>query len=119
MRIRTLLFVLLGLLVAAPLAAEEAPKIAKNEVVMKVNGIVCPACAQGIIRKVSKLDFIDTSKLHSGVELNVENHRARIAFKDGAKPDMAALFDAVRKGGFDPVGVYLASGKYLTAAEVE
>lgn len=110
-----------ALALAAPFSshAEEAITPQKDEVVMNINGIVCPACAQGIIRKVSKLDFVDTSRLNSGVELDVEKHRARIALKPSVKADMPALFSAVRKGGFDPVGVYLAKGTYLTAAEVE
>lgn len=101
-----------------PVHAQEVITPQKGEVVMNINGIVCPACAQGIIRKVSKLDFIDTERLHSGVDLDVENHRARIAMKQGVKPDYPALFAAVRKGGFDPVGVYLAGGKYLTADQI-
>ena len=109
MRILLSLFVLL---LATPLSAEETPKVAANEVVMKVNGIVCPACAYGIQKKVSKLSFVDTSKLHDGVELDVEHHFAKVAIKAGQKPDFAALFDAVKKGGFDPVGGYiLVSGK--------
>lgn len=92
-----------------------------DEMVLTINGVVCPACAQGIIRKVSKLDFIDTTKLNSGVELDVENHKARMALKPGAKPDLKALFGAIRKGGFDPVDVtLLQSGKVVSknAAQV-
>jgi hypothetical protein len=111
MRIISIILLLCGL-IAAPMFAEEAPKVAAGEVVMKVNGIVCPACAYGIQKKVSKLSFVDNAKLHNGVELDVEKHLAKVAIKQGQKPDFKALFVAVKAGGFDPVGAYvLEKGK--------
>lgn len=110
MRLFIALLCACGLFAATNLSAEETPKLAAGEVVMKVNGIVCPACAYGIQKKVSKLSFVDTKKLHEGVELDVENHLAKVAIKAGQKPDFAALFEAVKKGGFDPVGGYALKG---------
>ena len=110
MRIFTFLSMLF--VAVSVMAAEPAPKVGVDEVVLKVNGIVCPACAYGIQKKVAKLSFVDTSRLHDGVELDVENHLAKIAIKKGQQPDFSALFAAVKSGGFDPVGGYiLVSGK--------
>lgn len=111
----------LGFGVTQASAAEPLKATDPNVLVMQVNGIVCPACAQGIIMKVSKLGFIDQDTFESGVKLDVENQRAYIATKPGSTPDLKALFEAVRKGGFDPVSVaMLKSGKsvVLTAAQV-
>ena len=107
------IFVILSLLlITTPLWAEEAPSVLVNQVVLKVNGIVCPACAYGIQKKVSKLSFVDNTKLHNGVELDVEHHLAKVAIKPGQKPNFTALFTAVKEGGFDPVGAYtLEKGK--------
>ena len=107
------IFILVSLLLlTTPLRAEVAPKVMANQVVLKVNGIVCPACAYGIQKKVSKLSFVDTTKLHKGVELDVEHHLAKVAIKPNQKPDFQALFTAVKSGGFDPVGGYvLVNGK--------
>ena len=102
--------------------AEVAPKVGVDEVVMKINGIVCPACAYGIQKKVSKLSFVDTEKLNDGIELDVENHMAKIAIKKDQAADFTALFAAVKKGGFDPVGGWvLEKGKpvYHAAPKAE
>lgn len=106
---------------AAVLLLASAQAKAAEDVVLKVNGVVCPACAYGIQKKVSKLSFVDTGRLHDGVEIDVEKHLAKVAIREGQKANYAELFAAIRSGGFDPVGAYVGDrfveAKQLLAKE--
>ena len=43
---------------------QENIKPNQNEVILVVHGVVCSFCSYGIQKKLSKLDFVDTSKFN-------------------------------------------------------
>jgi len=87
-------------------------KLNPNEAVVEVHGVVCSFCSYGIQKKLSKLDFIDTSKYNNkGSEINIENQTATIAIKPNNKVDMDIVFEAIKSGGYEPVKAYTADGK--------
>ncbi len=102
-------FIALVMLSAAAVhAADES-----RDIVVNVHGIVCSFCAQGVTKKVAKLPFVDRSRYKKGVKVEIENQLVTVAIKPGVEPDMAALFDAIRSGGYDPVEAFeiLPSGE--------
>ncbi len=84
-----------------------------SDYVVRVHGIVCSFCAQGVTKKVSKLPFIDQSKYTKGVKVEIESQKVTIAVKPGFDLDSEVLFEAIRSGGYDPVDVWTltASGE--------
>jgi len=97
------------MLSAATVFAADAPR----NIVVNVHGIVCSFCAQGVTRKVAKLPFVDHSRFKKGVKVEIEDQLVIVAIKPGVEPDMTALFDAIRSGGYNPVEAFevLPSGE--------
>lgn len=90
---------LVGAVFAAVLAA---PVLAQNYVA-EVHGIVCQFCSYGVAKKVSKLGFIDPAAYKKGVKVDIENQSVYFGVKAGAKFDQAALYEAIRSGGYEPI----------------
>lgn len=86
------------LLLSAPVFADDY--------VVHVHGIVCSFCSQGVTKKVSKLSFIDQTKYTKGVKVEIESQKVTIAVKRGEALDIAALFEAIESGGYEPVDVW-------------
>ncbi len=91
--------------VLAAIMLLSAPVFASDYVV-HVHGIVCSFCAQGVTKKVSKLSFIDQTKYTKGVKVEIESQKVTIAVKPDSDLDVAALFEAIKSGGYDPVDVW-------------
>jgi len=89
-----------------------------DDYVVDVHGIVCSFCAQGIIKKVSKLPFIDQTHYTKGVKVEIEDQKVTISVKADEQPDIDSLFDAIRSGGYEPVDIWaVQSDGQLTKLE--
>ncbi len=89
-----------------------------DDYVVEVHGLVCSFCAQGVSKKVSKLPFIDQSRFTKGVKVEIENQKVTISVKAGERPDIDSLFEAIRSGGYEPIGVWaVQSDGQLTQLE--
>ena len=84
--------------------AKEPPALKPDEVRLQVKGLVCAFCAQGIRKKVSKLDFVDAKKPQKGVTVDEKNGYMVVALKAGQAPVWKDLFVAVEKAGYDATG---------------
>ena len=82
-------------------ASKEPPALKPDEVRLRVKGLVCAFCAQGLRKKVSKLDCVDTKKPLKGVTVDEKNGYMVVALKAGTPPAWKDLFVAVEKAGFD------------------
>ena len=80
---------------------KEPPALKPDEVRLRVKGLVCSFCAQGLRKKVSKLDCVDTKKPQKGVTVDEKNGYMLVALKAGTPPAWEDLFAAVEKAGFD------------------
>ena len=80
---------------------KEPPALKPDEVRLRVKGLVCSFCAQGLRKKVSKLDCVDIKKPQKGVTVDEKNGYMVVALKAGTPPAWKDLFAAVEKAGFD------------------
>ena len=85
---------------AAP-ETKEPPALKPDEVRVRVKGLVCSFCAQGLRKKVSKLDCVDTKKPKKGVTVDEKNGYMLVALKAGKPPAWQDLFTAVENAGFE------------------
>ncbi|SVD93571.1 uncharacterized protein METZ01_LOCUS446425 [marine metagenome] len=81
--------------------SKEPPALKPDEVRLRVKGLVCAFCAQGLRKKVSKLDFVDTKKPRKGVTVDEKNGYMVVVLKSGKTPVWKDLFVAVEKAGFE------------------
>tara|TARA_A100001015_G_C14974869_1_gene706791 strand:- start:1219 stop:1647 length:429 start_codon:yes stop_codon:yes gene_type:complete len=83
-----------------------------NEAILVVHGVVCSFCSFGIQKKLSKLDFVDTTKFNKkGSKVNIETQRVTVAIKQGSKADINVIFDEIKSGGYKPIKAYVANSK--------
>ncbi|MCZ6852737.1 MAG: heavy metal-associated domain-containing protein [Gammaproteobacteria bacterium] len=95
------MFALALMLIATPVLAQDY--------VVTVHGIVCSFCAQGVIKKVSKLPFVDRSMYTNGVKVEIEDQKVTVAVRDDSAIDTVSLFAAIESGGYDPIDVWTVS----------
>ncbi len=84
------------------------PVLAQDYVV-KVHGIVCSFCAQGVIKKVSELPFVDRSLYTNGVKVEIEDQMVTVAVRDDSTINTVNLFAAIESGGYSPIDVWIVS----------
>ena len=79
-----------------------------NQAIVQVNGIVCSFCAYGTEKNLSKLSFLDDSQFgDDGVLIDIQSHRITLALQPDQEFDLAQVYDAIKKGGYDPVSFYV------------
>ncbi|MBC8348326.1 MAG: hypothetical protein O3A82_16165 [Verrucomicrobia bacterium] len=93
---------------------KEALALEQDEVGLKVKGLVCSFCAQGIRKNVSKLNFVDSKKPQKGVRVDEKNGYFVVSLKSGKTPVWNDLFAAVVNAGYDVTeGQSLSGGKIV------
>lgn len=110
MRVQLLICVALFATIAAYGEKVNSEEIAvePNQAVVQVNGIVCSFCAYGTEKNLSKLNFLDKSKFgDDGVLIDIESHRITLALQPDQMMDLAEVYSAIKKGGYDPVAFYV------------
>ncbi len=91
---------------------KEAPALKQGELRLRVDGLVCAFCAQGIRKKVAKLSFVDASKPQKGVTLDEKAGFIVLALKKGEPLAWPKLFEAVKAAGYEvSAGWTLVDGK--------
>lgn len=114
------LFILIiaALFVAPILSAGQADKPGKpdtnalpetvehDQIIVKVDGVVCSFCANGLRKGLCKLEFVDTNKKGKGISLDARKQLLTIRLKKDAKVDLEKVFASIRKGGYKPVEAY-------------
>lgn len=94
-------------LFAAPLAgADEADEpvsevaaVRANQVIARVNGMVCDFCAQAVISMFGKDEAVET------VEVDLDNGEIRVALKEDQDISDERVEDLVTKSGYDLVEI--------------
>ena len=80
-------------------------------------GLYYPSCEIDIREKVSKLDFVDQYRFHSGVALDLKHQLVLVAVKAGHKADTHQLASAIEAAGYVPDQYFnmTPSGLHTTA----
>ena len=81
------------------------PVLAQNYVV-NVHGIVCELCSFGVAKNIRKLPFINPEQYDDGVKVDINNQMVFVSVRDNAALDKKALFEAIEKGGYNPVKLW-------------
>lgn len=97
---RTLRFLLIvGLLLAAPIASVSAQNTGKPSAIIRVDGLSCPFCVYGLEKKLKRVAGVE------GVTIDLKAGKAIVRLKPGAEVDDAALRAAVKGAGFTARGI--------------
>jgi len=70
-----------------------------GEINVKVNGLVCSMCAQGIKKKFSKTPDV------KGITVNLDEKLVRIEVKDGATVTDAEITKNIQEAGYNVVKI--------------
>lgn len=81
---------------------------AANEAKIRVSGVVCSFCSQGLQKKLSKLPFVDQSKYKKGVHTSIEDQLVTIALDPEAEADLALIYKKIKSGGYEPYKAWVA-----------
>ncbi len=102
-------FFLLSTFASADSFKETTPvEVKPNQAVVQVKGVVCSFCAYGAEKNLGKLSFLDKSQFgDDGVLVDINTHRITLALQPDKQVDLLSIYNAIKKGGYDPVSVYL------------
>ena len=104
------LLVLMAVGAATVVHAEETPQqliVPPGQVIVQVKGVVCSFCAYGTEKNLAKLRFLDRSQFGDGVLMDIHANRITLALTPDAPLDLQGIHQAIKKGGYDPLTVYL------------
>ena len=80
-----------------------------------VQGLVCPSCAIGIRKNLSKLDGVDVSRFKQGIDMNPETQLVTIALLDDVSLDQKDLIERVEDAGYIAIEEYKLHDGHLDA----
>jgi len=82
-----------------------------------VKGLVCPSCAIGVRKNLSKMKGVDKKRFKDGIDMNPETQLVSIALKDGAKLNSKDLIERVEDAGYVAVEEYRLHESHLDALQ--
>ena len=98
------------------LAAAKKMLLESSEIsLVYVKGLVCPSCAIGVRKNLSKLKGIDKKRFKDGIGMDPETQLVSIAFKGNFKIDNKDLIERVEDAGYIAVEEYKLHDGHLDA----
>ena len=82
-----------------------------------VKGLVCPSCAIGVRKNLSKMKGVDKKRFKDGIDMNPETQLVTIALKDGVELDSKDLIERVVDAGYVAVEEYRLHESHLDALQ--
>ncbi|MEC8866974.1 MAG: heavy metal-associated domain-containing protein, partial [Verrucomicrobiota bacterium] len=76
-------------------AAKEVLMESANISLLYLRGLVCPSCAIGVRKNLSKMEGVDKKRFKDGIDMNPETQLVTVALKDGASLDNKELLERV------------------------
>ena len=80
-----------------------------------VKGLVCPSCAIGVRKNLSKMKGVDKARFKDGIDMNPETQLVSIAFKGNVEIDNKDLIERVEDAGYIAVEEYKLHDGHLDA----
>ena len=96
-------------------AATKVLKESSEISLVYVKGLVCPSCAIGIRKNLSKMKGVDKKRFRDGIDMNPETQLVTIALKENAKFDYKDLLERVEDAGYDAIEEYKLHDGHLDA----
>ena len=82
-----------------------------------VEGLVCPSCAIGIRKNLSKMLGVDRTRFKDGINMNAETQLVTIAFKEGISIDNKDLIELVEDAGYTAIEEYKLHEGHIDALQ--
>ena len=82
-----------------------------------VEGLVCPSCAIGIRKNLSKMLGVDRTRFKDGIDMNPETQLVTIAFKEGISIDNKDLIELVEDAGYTAIEEYKLHEGHIDALQ--
>ena len=98
-------------------AAKKTLLNSSNISLVYVKGLVCPSCAIGVRKNLSKMKGVDKKRFKDGIDMNPETQLVSIALKDGAKLNSKDLIERVEDAGYVAVEEYRLHESHLDALQ--
>jgi len=98
-------------------AAKKTLLSSSNISLVYVKGLVCPSCAIGVRKNLSKMKGVDKKRFKDGIDMNPETQLVAIALKDGAELDNKDLIERVVDAGYVAVEEYRLHESHLDALQ--
>ena len=96
-------------------AATKVLKESSEISLVYVKGLVCPSCAIGIRKNLSKMKGVDKKRFRDGVDMNPETQLVTIALKENCEVDYKDLMERVEDAGYDAIEEYKLHDGHLDA----
>lgn len=98
-------------------AAKEVLMESANISLLYLRGLVCPSCAIGVRKNLSKLEGVDKKRFKDGIDMNPETQLVTVALKKGASLDNKELLERVEDAGYVLVEEYIIHDNHLDALQ--
>ena len=100
------------------LAAAKETLLESSEIsLVYVKGLVCPSCAIGIRKNLTKMKGVDKKRFKDGIDMNPETQLVSIALKDGVQLNSKDLIERVVDAGYVAVEEYRLHESHLDALQ--
>ena len=96
-------------------AAEEILLGSSNISLIYVEGLVCPSCAIGIRKNLSKMKAVDNKRFKDGIDMNPETQLVTIALNEGEALNTKDLIECVEDAGYTAIEEYKLHDNHLDA----
>ena len=96
-------------------AAQKALKSSSDISLIYVKGLVCPSCAIGVRKNLSKMKGVDKKRFKEGIDMDAETQLVTIALKKDAKVEVKELLERVDDAGYDAIEKYKLHDGHLDA----
>ena len=80
-----------------------------------VKGLVCPSCAIGVRKNLSKMVGVDKKRFRDGIDMNPETQLVTIALKKGAQVEVKEVLERVDDAGYNAIEKYKLHDDHLDA----
>ena len=96
-------------------AAQKLLQTSSDISLIYVKGLVCPSCAIGVRKNLSKMDGVDKKRFRDGIDMNPETQLVTIALKKGAKVEVKEVLERVDDAGYNAIEKYKLHDDHLDA----
>ena len=96
-------------------AAKKLLSVSSDISLIYVKGLVCPSCAIGVRKNLSKMKGVDKKRFKDGIDMDADTQLVKIALKDKTTIDNKDLIARVDDAGYDAVEQYKLHDGHLDA----